>query len=141
MAGVTTWPARRVGNRILCGRPAPNGGCRGEIARIRKTAGPHGTPGYRRDVAPGQMTEDIKLPFGLAEDPPGSGNWRLTRRAARRLSAGRKAFTSHPRYPTEARADLWHDESSVNDPPGLPFRRPCPTCGVLALVTADLLSL
>lgn len=37
MAGVTIWRARRVGDRILCGRQVPPGGpytCMGEIALV-----------------------------------------------------------------------------------------------------------
>lgn len=140
MAGVIVWPARRVGDRILCGRPAPNGGCRGEIAIIGpvKSVGPAERPGY--PDAPGDaLTERIQLPRGLTEDPPGSSMWRETAKAQRRRLQGRVA--PKRRDPSSGeRSDAWPYTSSAFMVPALPLRRRCPTCGTLAEVTAALLS-
>jgi hypothetical protein len=118
MAGVTVWPARRVGNRILCGRPAPDGGCRGEIAR----ALPGGRAGELQAPPPG----------GFVESPPGSGNWEPGRTATDKMATGRA-----PTYRRKARTNV--GVVHVRRQPTYPWRRRCPTCGVTAEVSADLL--
>jgi hypothetical protein len=126
---MTTWKARRVGDRILCGRPAADGGCRGEIATV---------------VPSGRY---IVLPHGMVEDPPGF--WRLTARAQRQLADARRRHV--PDEQQRSKGNVQHAITSPSIPPGgtrdapilappaLPFRRRCPVCNVLAEVTADLL--
>ena len=135
MTPPNAWPARRVGDRLLCGRPAPDGGCRGEIATIGRTVGSVDRPGYP-DVPRGQIAEYVKVPGGMTDDPPGSGHWRPTARAARREAKGRRPALAEPRWPPAR----WPDGpwTSLN-PSALPFRRRCPVCNVLAIVTADVL--
>jgi hypothetical protein len=111
MAGMIVWPARRVGYRILCGRPVPNGGCRGEIAWATNEGG-------------------AVLPPGLKQDA--SGAWVATARAERKHADGRaiKSVLRSPRTPESI------GRAAATE---VPFRRKCPTCGFLAEVTADLL--
>ncbi len=68
--GMTTWPARRVGDRILCGRKvAGRHVCQGELATVeRLIAG--------SDARVAQTV--ITLPTGYVEDPPGSHHWLLS---------------------------------------------------------------
>jgi hypothetical protein len=111
MAGMTTWPARRVGDRILCGRPVPDGGCRGEIATVE----------IPTDGAPW-----FAIPIGFKEEPPGSHIW-LPKRRTRKRAGRPMTFASGGR-------------SYVHIPQASPpFWRACPVCNVLAEVTADLL--
>jgi hypothetical protein len=134
---MTEWHARRVGDRILCGRSTSNsGGCRGEIATISTTVGPVDRPGYR-EAKRGELVEIVHLPLGLVEDPPGSGVWRATARARRRCIL-------RPRYPFVDKDDYRRrgdgpDQSSLVLPPALPLRRRCPVCDVTAIVEPNLL--
>jgi hypothetical protein len=136
MASVTVWPARRVGDRILCGRPAPDGGCRGEIATI--------VPSGRYPI----------LPTGMVEDPPGSRFWRLTARAQRQIATlkaeKREQLTGLGNI--GRRTTMAVQVGSLGDnrmrprdapvflPPALPLRRRCPVCNTVAEVTASLLN-
>jgi hypothetical protein len=129
------WPVRRVGDRLLCGRPAPDGGCRGEIATIGRTVGSVEQPGYP-EVPRGQVAEYVKVPRGLTEDPSGSGYWRPTARAARREAKGRRPALTEARWPSGDIA-LWPATSLTRW--ALPLRRLCPVCNVLAIVTAEVL--
>ncbi len=116
----TVWPARRVGWRILCGRPAPGRGfCSGEIATVE----------YSLDIDRA-TDETIVLDPGWTEDPPGSGTWRPTARAKRQLARGQ--------IPNNLRVDP--SGFGPLKTPALPWRRRCPVCAVLAEVTVDLLS-
>ena len=118
---MTTWKARRVGDRILCGRPAPSRGyCSGLIAMVERFA----------------MVErsEFALPFGLKEEPRGSHVW--IPRARTQDRAGRPGH--HQTWRIFGR---WYDrgaswDTTAADPP---FWRACPVCNVLAEVTADLL--
>ena len=117
MTPPVVWPARRVGDRLLCGRPC-SPACRGEIAR---------------NVTGGNVT----LPTGLVQEPPGSGTWVLNSRARRKLTdrfgpTGRKlGYFMKPN-----RDGPWMTDRQIA---AVPFRRRCPVCNVLAEVTADLL--
>jgi hypothetical protein len=120
MTPPTSWPARRVGDRILCDRPsAPR--CRGEIATVVTGAG-SGEPGVSWFV----------LPFGFKEEPKGSHVW--IPRVRTRSRSGRPwpepALTGSERKATSYTGP-WPTEA--------PFWRRCPICNVLAEVTADLL--
>jgi len=110
MASMTVWPARRVGDRILCGRPAPNGGCRGEIATVFRL----------RDGLGEEAGQSVLMPSGITRAP--DGEWVRSARATRKRADGRKP---EPR-PHGLAAEL-------------PFRRRCPVCNVLAEVGPDLL--
>lgn len=61
MANVTTWEARRLGDRILCGRQVPPGGpyaCMGEIGTVMSDAPGHEQirlrPGITLESRPGE---------------------------------------------------------------------------------------
>lgn len=113
MTTLIVWPARRVGDRILCGRPPPpSGGCRGEIALV----------GRYDDVG-----EYAFIGSGMAEDPPGSNHWRRTKS---HRGAGVQRLTLHM---------LGSGARSAVIPP-MPLWVRCPTCGDEAEVTADLLA-
>jgi hypothetical protein len=117
VAGVTgpPWPVRRVGDRILCGRPTPvSGGCRGEIATI----------------SDGRAV----LRWGMIEDPPASHVWRLSNRAKDQAARGQKISGHAVRAMTAGRAGTVQPHV-----PAMPWRRKCPTCNVLAEVTAAVL--
>jgi hypothetical protein len=126
-ASVTTWKARRVGDRILCGRPAPDGGCRGLIATVYH---------YR---VPGILGEWrlAYLPFGLKEDPPGSSVWVLKERSRT------KGIREGRRGPTFLNGKIERGRKLARAGDGRqaypPFWRACPVCNVRAEVTADLL--
>ena len=118
MARLTIWPARRVGDRLLCGRPAPDGGCRGQVGYIFNGAA-------------------YPMP-NMTEDPPGSGDFRLSRWAERKHTEGRTST------PAPRRNVAWRSEKPPTralrmgpmgrTPPSLPWRTKCPTCRVLAEV-------
>lgn len=114
MASVTVWKARRVGQRILCGRPAPNGGCRGELALVERRSGAITISGPAGLIIhePGPTSEVVILPLGMYEDPPGSHFWRPAVRVRRSRQVRAAA---------------------------LPFRRLCPTCRTVAEVDTSLL--
>ena len=127
---MTEYLARRVGDRILCGRPAPDGGCRGEIASF---------------VPSGWY---IVLPHGMVEDPPGF--WRLTARAQRQLAEARRRHVPDEQQRSKGNIQralttqiptAWRGtrDAPLLQYPALPFLRRCPVCNVLAKVTADLL--
>lgn len=90
----------------------------------------------------------IVLPHGMVEDPPGF--WRPTARAQRQLDNARRRHVPDEqqrskgniqRATTTQMAPIGPGtrDAPFLAPPRLPFRRQCPTCGVVALVTADLL--
>ena len=140
----TVWPARRVGDRILCGRPAPDGGCRGEIATVaRRGQRPDGVTGTRREAVDlgdlGQLptgwreVEVVVLPSGMVEDPPGSGFWRPTARARGQAARGQR--------PTgDVRAEAARrPRGEIFGEVELPIRRACPVCNVIAAVGRDVI--
>jgi hypothetical protein len=120
MSSSTVWPARRVGNRILCGRQVDGRYvCQGVIAFV---------------------TEDwvrvrVMLPPGMVEDSPGSHVWRQTSRAGQRAADGRGSVRRH--LPKEGTSPL-----PMNEPP-IPWRRSCPHpgCRCTALVDSAVLEL
>jgi hypothetical protein len=125
---VTTWPARRVGDRVLCGRPTPIGPCIGEIATL---------------ATDGARFTEVVLPTGLTEDPPGSGRWRLTARARRQREAGRTPAGEPNRLERDAgwstaEGRLRLGRLRAGDRQR--FLVPCPVCGVLSEVSTDLLA-
>ena len=131
-----TWPARRVGDRILCGRPAPDGGCRGEIATVGRMVHEDNGPD---DPDRGRIEDRIVLPRGLTEDPPGSARWRWTARASRARAAGRRP---DPRFrnPEEDAPQAQRESLTGHRAPRLPLWRQCPVCNVLAEVSPDMLT-
>lgn len=116
---MTVWQARRSGaNRVLCGRMV--GGryvCQGDIAIV--------------------MGGAVWPPKGMVEEPPGSGFWRLTSRAARKLAAGVQPYAQTMARHPDQRPDNW--ESPAYTAPPLPWRRQCPHCGQLAEVSERVL--
>lgn len=120
------WPARRVGDRILCGRPTPlSGGCRGEIGLIVHYDVSIDDP---RVLAGILTAAAVTLEDGLVEDPHGSNIWRVSKRAKDLRARGQKVG-----LPAERGKRLWRTE------PALPFWRACPDCRVLSEVRSDLL--
>jgi hypothetical protein len=143
---MTIWKARRVGDRILCGRPVPDRGyCNGLIADVTVT------DAFVRSIAgPDLPTTPLTIaipPEAMVEDPPGSRHYRLSARAKRQSERGGRPTANRGRdkppynfthvspahYPLETRA-------SLSPIPKVPWFRPCPVCNVLAEVTADLLA-
>lgn len=139
---MTSWPARRVGDQILCGRPAPSRGyCSGRLAEVHRAGGAKYDPppedGRRKTGRLGfDLYEYVQLPYGLTEDPPGSGTWRPTARSLRRT-----VRQARPRLPFADRDDYRSrgGASSLVRHPTLPLTRACPVCHVLAVVAGDLL--
>jgi len=129
----TEWIARRVGDRILCGRQVDGRYvCQGELARVeRLVAGNSVRAGH----------EIITLPTGFVMDPPGSSHWRLTARSQRQQAAGRKP--SHRREPgPDARIGSAPDVPRVlRGLPGPNWTRECPHCGCTARVDSVVLGL
>jgi hypothetical protein len=129
MSGVE-WHARRVGNRIVCGRKvAGRYVCQGELADVeRLIAGPDAR------VA----AEVITLPAGYVMDPPGSGHWRLTARARDQAERNR-----------QPRGIRRQTAGELGSAPGIPrvlrglpgpdWTRECPHCGCTARVTSAVL--
>lgn len=114
---MTEYQARlnRKHTRFLCGRPAPGGYCRGEIAKVAGEAmAPDGTWLY-----------SAWPPYGLTEDPPGSAYWRPTAQTRRRAEDGR------PPRPHGARtiANMITDELNPATGQMRPWWRDCPRCG------------
>lgn len=136
---VTRWPARRVGDRLLCGRPAPGRGyCAGEIATVRPVS---------RD---GQIVDGATLGAGFAEDPPGSHHWRMTERTAALADAAADARRGWRGSKSEKVALRRFVRSRATGPfagdpglgilfPDLPWSRACPVCNVVAEVTDAVL--
>lgn len=120
MAGVTVWQARRVGDRVLCGRQEPPGGpykCMGEIATVISDMA-----GY----------EQVRLRPGLTPEP-GSGEprYRATSRIrfpGRRLDAVDEASGAVNEVGRGGR--LKHSASA------LPLSAPCSHKGHLNRVTS-----
>jgi hypothetical protein len=136
MTPPTIWPARRVGDRILCGRRvAGRYVCQGQLASASTSAaGP-------RQVA---------FPSGFVEDPPGF--MRLVPGVARRTEEGRLPNLGRKAIlrPVPARgkpSDLAKGSPEafgrkairVRIVPTLPVRAKCPHCRTLAIVGAGLL--
>ena len=112
----TEWPARVVGDRLLCGRRLLATGefnCQGEIAALMYRSGGSRFPYLR----------------GFVENPPGSGWWEPSRTAAEKLAVGRR-----PAYKVTSR-----NRRYAARPPALPFRRKCPHCKCTALVDSVVL--
>lgn len=104
--------ARRVGDRLLCGRRVLGDyACTGEIIRLRR--GP----------------DKWLVMFGpeYVQDP--SGEVRLAARAARKLADGRAAKSNQK---TGRVVGGWTIAAG-------PWSRKCPHCGTLATVEANLL--
>lgn len=116
---MTTWPARKSSSGIRCGRMV-NGRfvCQGLIGYVQRDA---------EGLALGTA-----LPAGMTEDPPGSGFWRPTTRAARQANEGR--------WPGSRRKVLTGQMPAPLEMLPLPWRRPCPHCGAIALVTETVLT-
>jgi hypothetical protein len=148
MAGVTIWPARRSGGRILCGRKVDGRFvCQGELAYaigvatipVEDLAEFNSYIGAENDTpAPAPY---VSLPPGMTEDPPGSGTWRMTSRARRRVAEGRLGRNRGNETFSLARrrSSTSSVEAAVTDSARLPLRRECPHCGCLAEVTAAVL--
>jgi hypothetical protein len=130
MRSTVVWPARRVGDRILCGRKvADRYVCQGELAHIE-------WPVLLPDMPAVEM---ITLPGGYTEDPPGSNHWRMTERAVRQRARGRKpqgakrnvrpAMTSDPNLPPPVQRGF----------PGPEWTRECPHCACTARITSAVL--
>ena len=118
---MTTWKARRVGDRILCGRPAPSRGyCSGLIATV--------------DV-PTITPPLVALPLGLMEELAGSHVW-VPKARTRRHGAQPRNMTVRKRFQSNG---VGHHLVISGVGAGLPFWRACPVCHVLAEVSADLL--
>jgi hypothetical protein len=117
---MTTWKARRVGDRILCGRPELSRGyCSELIATVVTTASGHVT---------------CALPGGLKQEPRGSNVWvpKARPKPGSHIIA-RGAQVGRHQHPGANRERIRED---LLDPP---FKRPCPVCNGLAEVTPDLL--
>lgn len=137
---MTTWPARRDGNRILCGRlVAGRHVCQGEVARVQLPGGDAET--WKPDGS-GKGGEYIFLMPGYKEVPRGSGNWIPNRRGANMAARGQT-----PTWRTSLQVGQ-RDASRITKPPStaalfpmqLPFTIPCPHCKCVAEVTSRLLS-
>jgi len=125
---VNRWPARRAGDRVLCGRPTPIGPCIGEIARL---------------VTDGARFVEVVLPTGLTEEPPGSGRWQPTAKARHQREVGRVAAGEPNRLErsvdwTTAAGRRRLGRLRVEDQHR--FLVPCPVCGVPSEVSTDLLA-
>ena len=133
VAVVTIWPARRSGNRVLCGRTSPLDGqyvCQGEMAQIRLAYG-----GAADDWTDAAEQEQIVLPPGMTQDPPRSRNWRLTSKAQRAPEGGRRPV-GQKRHQGDGGTTMvgpW-------EAPSLPFRRRCPHCNVMGEIQRDLVA-
>jgi len=113
------WPARRVGQRVLCGRMVDGQYvCQGELARI-EVIDPLGAPltGPQQEPEPPSFWWPF-LESGAIESP--AGHVRLRKRAASKVAEGRQPVARRrgPR-PTA---------------PPPPWTRQCPHCNVLAVV-------
>jgi len=126
------WPARRVGDRILCGRPVPDRGyCGGLIATVNDT--PVELLEGRAHMLEGPRAE---LPWGMVRDRPGSHFWRPSNRAKNQAARGQKA----PGHAVRASRAASRDGRLLpGNAPALPWTRRCPECNVLVEVTAALL--
>jgi hypothetical protein len=124
------WPARRSGDRIVCGRlVAGRHVCQGELARVERLI-----PGQDSGVA----QEVITLPTGFVEDPPGSHHWRLSARAQQQMAASRAAVGTRRR--TAGALGSAPDVPRVlRGLPGPDWTRECPHCKCTARVTRVVL--
>lgn len=112
----TVWPARLVGDRVLCGRRQVNGQylCTGEIAYYL-----HGT---------------LTIPPGLVEDAADPGMYRWSNRAQERLNRGdRPQFKQG--WQRNITGHLVQGWKWVEPP----LRRACPHCNCIALVDSGVL--
>jgi len=110
------WPARRVGDRVLCGRQDAHSGryiCQGEIGHI--------VPDPLRRYASGEL---VGLPLGMKRASLGSTHWVPS---ARNKRGGSLRTTRIPE--TE-----WHPVITY------PWTRACPDCDVASIVMLDVLS-
>ncbi len=116
----TEWPARvsSKGDKILCGRPTgPRGWCDGLIADVQ-----HNRAGRTW----------LSLPRGEVPNPR-TGIVEMSARAAERTAAGRKLTARTSWEPGAPVLPIMAFEAVP------PFRKPCPSCGVLVVVDTDVL--
>lgn len=132
MTEPTVWPARRVGDRILCGRQVDGRYvCQGELAAVERPL-----------IIPGVNQEVITLPGGYTEDPPGSHHWRRTARATEQAKAGRTPKgTRRSVRPPSAPPDPALPAPVARGFPGPLWTRRCPHphCGCVARVDSAVL--
>ena len=112
---MTQWPARRSGDRILCGRMV-NGRyvCQGEIADMIQ--GPYGLRPYLRGFVEASV-----------------GHWEPSRTAREKMARGRRP--SHKARPVNAAGE----KVRPIQVPEVPWSRDCPHCGCLAIVQSGVL--
>jgi hypothetical protein len=121
---MTVWPARRSAKGLLCGRKVDGRYvCQGLIALVL------------HDPAEPSLGSRAVLPPGMTEDPPASGFWRPTTRATKRLSEGRKDMTQRRKAFEYTAMPGPFDENLK-----APWRRACPHCGAIAVVTEAVIS-
>lgn len=132
----TIWLARRVGDRILCGRMVDGRYvCQGEIADVDKR--------IRSKPKP-------RLRAGLTADPPlengDIAHWRESMRSVEQRKRGQRLrghglvgerMVSGRRYPEWAIKTRGAPEWS---PAAMPFTTPCPHCGCIARVQSAVLN-
>lgn len=137
---MSTWTARRSGARVLCGRNVSGRYvCQGEIARINR----HGqAAGDELSADPDDGHEVVFLMPGYVEDPPLSGTWRPSARRRKMTGRGQSVTLNTDRQVGQRDAARMRTPASTAAfmPMRLPFRLPCPHCGMLAEVPVDVLS-
>lgn len=112
---MTEWPARRSGDRILCGRMVDGRHvCQGEIAGMMR-----GASGMR--------------PFlrGFVEASP--GHWEPSRTAREKMARGQRP--AHKALPVNAAGEKVRPIQA----PEPPWSRDCPHCGCVAVVQSGVL--
>jgi hypothetical protein len=132
---MTEWLARRVGDRVLCGRQvAGRYVCQGEIAEMVWT----------RVQLPGLPDEWVPVLGPGFTKVPGTNHWRQQRRAARQTAEGRAARgnlrgSSDPATFEGMPEDRVPVLKRVGPVPLDDWTRDCPHCGAIARVRRDLL--
>ena len=130
----TEWLARRVGERILCGRQVDGRYvCQGELARVESLL----LDGALAKVF--TNNEVVTLPTGYVEDPPSSHHWRLSSRARRQMQEHRQPVGTQRKFagpPVTNVPDVPYVQRGF---PGPDWSRECPHCGCTARVTSAVL--
>jgi hypothetical protein len=123
----TVWPARRVGERILCGLQVDGRYvCQGEIAKIVIL------PFYDDQGLRDPEHASIRMPRGLMRDPATPNHWVPNLRSRRREDDGRTGDVSRRR--------LIKSTSKANVVAKTPWTRECPHCGCTAIVESAVLN-